>query len=679
MTILRKTLHALLPACAAALAGVPPDALAIDGGGITPIGEPEMAATVLKPVPGDFDNTCELLDDALESQFGGTGSFDVSHTFPVSGLGTAREDSVAAHVDDTGVFWATATSRSLNQGHERPRVEGLALWQQVFVKNTTNAFVHFTVSKAQLSINQALVGFTGGGACARIRAFVAVVPGFTVRLGGDFEEDALYSATTNHFLDFKPRGPMKFTKVENPNGVGTITFDKFNGVLDLSTVAVGQSFALFFNAEAIAGTGSSPEFPGEAIATYRDPISFEGGFTIETDGLTPLNNVVTGPIPRDRSRAIVTQPDGRIVSVGGAFNGTNDDFGVARYNADGSLDTTFDGDGKLTTDFAGGADAARAVALQADGKLIVAGEAGNGSDNDIAVARYNSDGSLDASFGSGGKVRLDLTGTDDVVQSVAVRGDGKIVVAGSVGDGAGRDFLVAQLNADGSIDDSGFGTHGFASLDFAGGADYVTALTVQSDGKIVLAGTANLGATATQTDFALARFNSDGTLDATFGVGGKQTTDIGASADFVEALAVQPGDGKLILAGHTSHDTDASFAIARYSKDGGIDPSFGSGGTLTEDFGGSNDYAYAVAVQPDGKVLVAGYTHAASDDFAVLRLDASGAVDTTFGVGGKVRIDFDSGEDIAATLTQQADGKILVAGWAATSTSDDFAMVRLNP
>jgi uncharacterized delta-60 repeat protein len=369
-----------------------------------------------------------------------------------------------------------------------------------------------------------------------------------------------------------------------------------------------------------------------------------------------------------------------MVSAGSVFDATNnDDFGVARYNANGSLDTTFDGDGKLTTDFAGGSDVALAAALQADGKLLVAGEADNGSDNDIAVARYNSDGSLDASFGSGGKVRLDLTGADEVAQSIAVQGDGKIVLAGFVGNDVGRDFLVVRLNGDGSIDDAGFGTNGFASLDFAGGADYVMALALQGDGKIVLAGTANLGATATQTDFALARFNSDGTIDGSFGDAGRATTDIDGSADFVEALAVQPADGKLILAGHTSKDIDASFVIARYSKDGSLDADFANSGTLVEDFGGSNDYAYAVTSQSDGKVLVAGYAQSASKDFAVLRLNANGAVDTTFGTGGKVSIDFSGGDDFAESMTQQADGKILVAGWAATATGDDFAIARINP
>ncbi|HEY7642363.1 MAG TPA: delta-60 repeat domain-containing protein [Steroidobacteraceae bacterium] len=472
---------------------------------------------------------------------------------------------------------------------------------------------------------------------------------------------------------------MTFSKVEDPDGVGTITFDRFNGTLDLSSIDVGQPFALFLGAIAIAGTGNSPEFPGEAIASYRDPLSFDGGITIETEGLTPLN-ISAAPVPRDQSHAIVTQGDGKMVSAGSAFDATNnDDFAVARYNADGSLDTTFDGDGKLTTDFAGGSDVALAAALQADGKLLVAGEAGNGNDSDIAVARYNSDGSLDASFGSAGKVRLDLTGADEVAQSIAVQADGKIVVAGYIGNDTGRDFLVVRLNGDGSIDDDAFGTQGFARLDFAGGADYVTALTLQSDGKIVLAGTANLGDAATKTDFALARYNSDGTIDGSFGAAGQATTDLGGSTDFVEALAVQSGDGKLIVAGHTSKDADANFVVARYSKDGTLDADFANGGTLIEDFGGSNDYAYAVTPQSDGKILLAGYTQSASEDFAVLRLNANGAVDTTFGVDGKVAIDFSGGDDFAESMTPQADGKILVAGWAATATGDDFAVARLNP
>jgi uncharacterized delta-60 repeat protein len=289
----------------------------------------------------------------------------------------------------------------------------------------------------------------------------------------------------------------------------------------------------------------------------------------------------------------------------------------------------------------------------------VAGLASNGSNSDVAVARYNADGSLDSGF-AGGKVQFDLAGADDVAQAVAVQADGKILVAGYTGNGAERNFVVLRLNADGTLDTAGFNTKGWVSLDYAGGADVVNAIAVQADGKIVLAGSADRGASTTQGDFALARFNSDGTLDSTFGTAGKQTTDFGNSPDFAEALAIQASDGKLLVAGHSSAGGNADFAFARYNVDGSPDPSFGTNGKTTQDFAG-------------------GYTGASTRDFAVVRLMANGAPDAQFGVNGKTQIDFSGGDDLADSMAVQPDGRIIVAGWAATANGDDFAMLRLNP
>ena len=557
-------------------------------------------------------------------------------------------------------------------------IDGKVYWQQSFTKDSATAYVHFTVSHAQLLVDQALDGFRDGGACARIYATVALFKESEMVPATDWSEDATLAADPNRFSFFNPLGPMTYTLTEISPSKRVVDFDKYNGAVDLSSVDVGERFIIFFSAEAVAGTGFS-EFQGEAQATYRDPITFGGGVAIEVDGVTPLNNAGIGPFPRDQSHGQAIQTDGKIITAGSAYNGVNDDFALARYNADGSLDASFDGDGKVTTDFAAGADAARAVIVQSDNKIVVAGLANNGRDNDIAVARYNADGSLDTGFATGGKLQLDLAGADDVAQSVAVQLDGKILVAGYTGNGTERDFVVVRLNTDGSLDKTGFGTKGWTSLDFAGGSDMAKALAVQADGKIVLAGTADQGAASTQADFALARYNSDGTLDGSFAAAGKQTTDFGNSPDFAEALAIQASDGKLVLAGHSSVGADADFALARYNTDGSPDVAFGINGKVTRDISGGNDYANAVAIQSDGKILAAGYAAGTGRDFAILRLTAGGELDTQFGVNGKTQIDFSGGDDLADSIGLQSDGKILIAGWAATANGDDFAMLRLNP
>jgi uncharacterized delta-60 repeat protein len=251
-------------------------------------------------------------------------------------------------------------------------------------------------------------------------------------------------------------------------------------------------------------------------------------------------------------------------------------------------------------------------------------------------------------------------------------------VAGSTGTGAKRNFVLLRLNADGTLDTS-FGTAGWISLDFSGGADVANAVALQADGKIILAGTADQGAASTQTDFALARFNSDGTPDSSFGTAGKQTTDFGNSPDFAEALTIQAADRKILIAGHSATGANTDFALARYNTDGSLDTTFGASGRVIQDFSGSHDYAYSLAIQGDGKILAAGYTVAATRDFAILRLTSTGELDTQFGIHGKTQVDFSGGDDLADSITVQADGKIILAGWTATATGDDFAMVRLNP
>jgi uncharacterized delta-60 repeat protein len=333
----------------------------------------------------------------------------------------------------------------------------------------------------------------------------------------------------------------------------------------------------------------------------------------------------------------------------------------------GDLDPTFDGDGKVTTDFAGIFAVAGAVAIQGDGKIVAAGTTADVSGiSDFALARYNTDGSLDTAFDGDGKVTTDFAGLSDEANAISIQGDGKIVAAGvaRIGLNGPQDFALARYNTDGSLDTT-FGGDGKVTTDFAGANDQAHAVAIQGDGKIVAAGLAG-------SDFALARYNTDGSLDTTFGGDGKVTTDFAGPTDQAHAVAIQ-GDGKIVAAGFAGSDFD--FALARYNTDGSLDTTFGGDGKVTTDFAGSGsrDEAHAVAIQGDGKIVAAGLAVVSGIfDFALARYRADGSLDTIFSGDGKVTTDFAGDFDVANGVVIQANGRIVAAGFA----GDDFALAR---
>ena len=252
---------------------------------------------------------------------------------------------------------------------------------------------------------------------------------------------------------------------------------------------------------------------------------------------------------------------------------------LAAYAAAGDLDTTFSGDGKVATDFFGNSDLAYAVAIQPDGKIVAAGYANDGLQNDFALARYNPNGSLDPNFDGDGKVTTDFQGDDDMISAIAIQPNGKIVVAGSaVTTAGGIDFALARYNPDGSLD-TNFSGNGKRATDFFGDIDQVMGLVIQPDGKIVAAGYTTTG--TGDLNFALARYNSNGTLDTTFDGDGKLTTDFG-SHDIANAVALQ-SDGKIVAAGSTGGTGTYDFALARYNTDGSLDSSFSFDGKASTD------------------------------------------------------------------------------------------------
>jgi uncharacterized delta-60 repeat protein len=308
-------------------------------------------------------------------------------------------------------------------------------------------------------------------------------------------------------------------------------------------------------------------------------------------------------LPLGAGQAVAIQPDGKIVVAGFIRVGTNDDFGVARFNADGSEDTGFGSGGLVSTDFDTRADKVWAVLIQGDGKIVVAGHAAtsatSGSDNDFAVVRYTSAGALDGTFGSGGKVTTNVGGRTDLVSAAALQPDGRIVVTGRVSDdGAGGDVGLVRYTTNGSPDAS-FGNQGIARSALA---SLPSDVALQSDGKMLVSVRAVVGGT---TVFGAMRFDGSGNPDGGFGSGGLATAGFSMTNDYAHRLAVQP-DGRILVVGESSNLMNSNFAIARFTTGGTLDSSFGNDGKLTLDFFGAPDAAACAALQADGKIVVGG-------------------------------------------------------------------------
>lgn len=377
----------------------------------------------------------------------------------------------------------------------------------------------------------------------------------------------------------------------------------------------------------------------------------------------------------DEANSSAIQSDGKIVLAGLCLNGSDYDFGVTRYSSNGTLDATFGTGGKVITAVGSSDDYGNSVVLQSDGKIVVAGSSKNGTIWNFALVRYASNGSLDAAFGTGGKVTTVLGGIDDEGNSVAIQSDGKIVVAGSSKNGTDNDFALVRYNSNGTLDGT-FGTGGKVTTAIGISDDVGYSVKIQSDGKIVLVGSSKNNVNSTL--FALARYSSNGTLDATFGTGGKVTTAIGSNNDVAYSVALQ-SDGKIVVSGYCSL-SNTVFAVARYNTNGTLDATFGTGGKVTTAIGTTADINYTTALQSNGKIVSAGFSTSGPNlIFAVVRYTSNGTLDATFGTGGKVTtVIGNGGGDVAKSVMVQTDGKIVVAGTSRNGTNFEFAVVRYN-
>ena len=423
------------------------------------------------------------------------------------------------------------------------------------------------------------------------------------------------------------------------------------------------------------------------VVSGRTVLAVDGDLdpTFGTDGkvLTDFDHST------DIANAVAIQADGKLVVVGTTYQDndfSNEDFAVARYNPDGTLDKTFGAGGKVQTDFPGLAAVASSVVIQPDGKIVVAGGAFPLFTflGDFKVVRYNSNGSLDTSFGDGGIVTTTFP-EGSYAFDVALQPDGKIIAAGTVfvdfnpGESSDTDFALARYNPDGTPDGT-FGTGGQVTTDFVGNEDDAFSVLIQPDGKIVAVGSAN--DPVKFYDFAAVRYLSNGAIDTSFGVAGKVSTDFrGGGFDRAHSAALQT-DGSIVAAGFaiTVSGGSENFAVARYNSSGVLDTTFSDDGRAQIDFGSCCQSAYEVLLQSDGKIIAVGYPNSESSDsdFLLARLSSTGTLDTTFGIGGKVRTSFGDLNGGANGAALQADGKVVAVGFQATFTDTrvDFALAR---
>lgn len=429
------------------------------------------------------------------------------------------------------------------------------------------------------------------------------------------------------------------------------------------------------------------------------------------------------------ARALVTQPDGKIVAAGsasvvervegavprpdvgplGMIRILPADFALARYRPDGALDAEFGNEGTITTDFGGDDDGVGLVA-QADGKLVLAGTArpvepgetwlDRPRPADAALARYNPDGTLDSSFGRDGRVVTDLADSDEIA-AVAIQADGKLVLAGTsrrAGAGhrldapellPGDAIVAARFEPDGTLDPS-FGTGGVVVTRLPDAAAQAHAVAIQPDGRIVVAAT-TIGPWVPGKPFGnhflLVRYADDGALDASFGTGGVVRTEFDTFAA-ASALVIQP-DGKLVVAGGAFQ-----VVLARYNPDGTLDPGFGVGGRVITDRGlvegGGQEAAMALAIQSDGKLVAAGLASnraaqpspVPTGGFGIFRYLPDGSLDASFGSGGVALAAFGTSgflPDMARAVAIQADGKIVAAGMTRVGENEHgFGLMRFQ-
>ncbi|CAN5423411.1 hypothetical protein BH09PLA1_BH09PLA1_27270 [soil metagenome] len=420
-------------------------------------------------------------------------------------------------------------------------------------------------------------------------------------------------------------------------------------------VVVGGMMQNEFGVVRVGADGTlDTSFSGDGLATVSFQPDFNGNL-----------------IPR---ASIALDASGRILLTGnGATNSFEADFLAARFNTDGTPDSTFDGDGMTTVDFGAQFDSSNNVASDSSGRAIVVGSSstsGEMQDSQFALARFDVNGTLDGTFGGGGKTTTVLQGpSQDQGRTTLIQPDGKILVSGNRSNGNGTlDLAITRYNNDGSLDSS-FGTGGKATYPF--GQGYTDTIALDSLGRILVGFTASNGSGG--SSFAVARLNANGSVDTTFGANGIVTIDVsGGGYNACNGIAVD-SNGRIVLAGYSDMYPSRFWSVARLNSNGSLDNTFSGDGKDTLWLGTANAYANAVTVDSQNRIILAGHVNG---DFAAVRYSANGTLDTSFSGDGIATIDMGTNGDIATAVTMYGD-RILLSGGAITGVYN-YELARLS-
>jgi uncharacterized delta-60 repeat protein len=353
-------------------------------------------------------------------------------------------------------------------------------------------------------------------------------------------------------------------------------------------------------------------------------------------------------------------------------------IGFSNGQAPGSLDLTYGVQGKQIIPLGTGNSLGRALAIQPDGKSIMAGIANNGASTDFALLRLTTDGQPDLEFGDDGKVLTDFDSRTDIAEAIVLDDLNRIIVAGSVESTDGFDFAVARYLPDGNLDGS-FAIDGFATTT-VGVNGFCKAVAIQEDKKIVLGGYA-INPLNSMNEFVMVRYRTDGVIDSTFDHDGIVKTNMDIGSGVANAMLIQP-DGKIVLAGQVLNESTFAWeiGIARYNEDGSLDESWGDFGIVLTASPLVSHTINAVALRGDQKIVVGGFngTAPSTNLFTVARYNTNGEIDKTFGTDGLVIDSYGAQDNQINTLVIQPDGHILIAGTTLIGTADHLAIARIT-
>ncbi|MET0914038.1 MAG: delta-60 repeat domain-containing protein [Acidimicrobiales bacterium] len=370
--------------------------------------------------------------------------------------------------------------------------------------------------------------------------------------------------------------------------------------------------------------------------------------TFSGDGRVTANPTTA----RDAVYGVAVQDDGRIV-VAGEAGGAAGRFGVSRYTTDGTLDPTFSGDGRVFTNFTSNNDAAFAVAIQPDGKIVAAGFSNGGPHSRIALARYTTAGALDPSFGGGdGKVSTDHVTADEHAYDIELQDDGRIVVVGDAVAGTSVVTALARYTTSGGVDTT-FGGDGLVTTNVGPGPETGQAVAVQDDGAVVVTGL--IGTNGSERTFVL-RYTASGAPDASWNGNGRVVRNLINGYEDAVAVAIQD-DGAVVAAG----EVNGQLSVLRFLPTGAADASFSGDGRVVTNLPGGYEWISGIAIQDDGRIVVAGRIAGTGGRAMVARYDTSGTLDATFSGDGFTAIDFTAGWDYATNVAVASNGDIIIS------------------